>query len=164
MAGVPGEWTWSLAYRVPESFRWTLPTLGEEQRLLFDGTMARHQLGGATLPAVKGDGDVRSQAQWFAVTSLDVLRDPRVSWRELDRDELPPGASAGLRASFADIPGSFELFFDDRGLLSRARGTVALALIGKGVLDARFSDYRAVDGYQFPVCGGVLPRRRAADA
>ncbi len=168
-AGIPGQWSWALAYRAPDSFRWSLHTFGEEQILLFDGETARHQLGGALLPATSADDAVRSQAQWFAVTSLDVLRTEEVHWEEVPAGDLPPGVARGLRARFAGSQTSFELFFDRSTLLVGARGPVALAPIGAGLLDATFSDFRSVDGYRLPHRGeyrldGVpLMRERVLD-
>lgn len=151
--GIPGEWSWEVAYRVPESFRWTLYTFGEEQRLLYDGTHTTHQLGSATLPPSTADEGVRSQAHWFAVTSLDVLEGPGVTWAEMPASGLPPGVARGLSARFDGHPGAFDLFFDERGLLRRARGPVSMQPVGAGWLEATFSDYREVDGYRLPFSG-----------
>ena len=148
--GIPGDWSWELAYRVPESFRWSLDTWAAPQRILFDGRMVRHQLGSAMMPPAAADRAVRSQARWFAVTSLDVLVDPRTSWSELPAAQLPPGMSRGLIARWEDDPAVFELFFDEKALLKRARGHVSLGPIGEGLLEANFADYRKVDGFWLP--------------
>lgn len=153
VAGMPGTWEWEVDYRAPDSFRWTLGTHGEEQSLLFDGRDSRQQLGSVTLPPVPADDAVRSLADWFAFTSLDFLQDPRVSWSEIDAADLPEGAASGLVARCAPSGGRFELFFDERYLLVRARGHVALVPIGAGQLDADFSDYREVGGYRLPFAG-----------
>lgn len=152
-SGMPGSWSWEVAYRVPESFRWTLDTHGDEQTLLFDGVSSRQRLGSVALPPLPADGAVRSQAHWFAFTSLDVLLDPRVRWRELPESALPEGASSGLSARFGETGPAYELFFDDRDLLVRARGPVAMVPIGAGQLDATFADYRDVDGWVLPFSG-----------
>lgn len=152
-AGMPGTWAWEVAYRVPDSFRWTLATHGEEQSLLFDGDVSRHQLGTVLLPPTAADDAVRSQAHWFAVTSLDVLLDPTVAWREVPRAQLPTGTAAGIVARFGAAGPPFELYFDDRNLLVRARGRVALAPIGSGLIDAEFRDYREVEGFLLPFAG-----------
>lgn len=152
-AGMPGTWAWEVAYRVPDSFRWTLHTHGEEQILLFDGRASRQQLGTVLLPPTATDDAVRSQAHWFAVTSLDVLADPTVSWREIPGAQLPAGAAAGIVARFGPDGPPFELYFDERDLLVRARGRVALAPIGSGLIEAEFTDYREVDGFLLPFAG-----------
>ncbi len=153
VAGMPGRWSWEVAYRAPESFRWSLETLGDDQSLLFDGVSSRHRLGSALLPPTPADEAVRSQARWFAVTALDVLEGPAVSWRELPPAELPEGVASGLSAEFSGSSTRFELFFDERDLLARARGRVALAPVGAGMLDATFSSYLRVGGYQLPHSG-----------
>lgn len=151
--GIPGTWSWEVAYRAPESFRWSLETYGEEQHLVFDGTNMRHLLGGAALPPVAADEAVRSQAGWFAVTSLDVLEDPRARWRELPPSALPEGVARGLVAELAGAPEPFRLYFDDRTLLVGASGRVAMAPIGAGALEATFSQFREVDGFLLPFAG-----------
>ena len=151
-AGMPGTWSWEVAYRVPDSFRWSLHTHGDDQTLSFDGERSQQQLGSVSLPPVAADAGVRSQARWFALTSLDVLLDPQVRWSELGKSELPPGASSGLVARFGDGP-AYTLYFDARDLLVRARGPIAMFPIGAGELEASFSDYRDVEGYLLPFRG-----------
>jgi len=151
--GIPGRWSWEVVFREPDSFRWSLHTFGEDQRLIYDGERVVHQLGSATLPPSPPDDGVRSQARWFAVTSLDILERPEVRWEELPPSELPPGVARGLRARFADGPSPFELYFDPGGLLVRARGRVEVQPVGAGLLDAAFSDYRFIDGFRLPFSG-----------
>jgi hypothetical protein len=149
---IPGEWSWVMAYRYPESFRWTLRTFGEEQSVTFDGERVRFELGRAPLPGSEASvADVRSQARWLAVTSLDVLTgSQRVAWQELPRSQVPSGYAAGIRASFGEGGGAYELYFDQRDLLVAAAGQVALQPIGSGRLEARFSDFRETSGFLLP--------------
>jgi len=146
-----GTWRWELAYHVPDSFRWSISTWGDEQTLLFDGTTLRHRLGSAELPPLAADPPVRSQARWLAATALQILEDPRVAWHELAAEELPTGVLHGLRLRWLEGDSRpYDLFFDDRYLLVRARGDVSLEPMGSGLLDVSFSDFRDVDDFRLP--------------
>lgn len=150
LARMPGTWAWQVAYRVPHQFRWTLETLGDDQSILFDGANMRHQLGEAALPATPPGPDVWSQARWFGATSLDVLETEDVTWRPVAEADLPTGSTSGVRVRFAGSPEEIALFFDERDLLVRARGFLAMPPVGAGHIDATFSDYRPVEGYLLP--------------
>lgn len=153
--GFPGEWSWEIAYRYPDLFRWTLHTFGEEQSYVYDGSSAVMYLGSAALPTDPAFlASFRSQARWFAVTMLDVLADAsRVSLRELPADRLLPGSKSGVEARFGDDGATYLLFFDDRDLLVSAEGWVSLPPIGAGSLRVELRDYRVVDGFALPWTG-----------
>ena len=150
LSGMPGTWAWEVDFEVPSSFRWSLETFGEDQTLLFDGETVRYRLGAILLPARPGDAATRSQARWFGVTTLDVLTEAGVRWRELDPSEIPGPYRRGLRATFDDLEEPFDLLFDEDLLLGRASGMLAVPPIGRGRVDATFSDYRRVGGLLLP--------------
>lgn len=149
-AGLPGNWAWEVAYRVPHQFGWILETLGEEQGVLFDGREVRHRVGEAVLAPTPADREAWSQSWWFGATSLDVLREPGVSLETLPSELLPGGTQWGLRVRHPSSPEPIELFFDEDLLLVGARGFVALPPIGAGRVQARFSEFRETDGYLLP--------------
>lgn len=149
--GFAGEWSWEMAYRRPELFRWTIHTYGEEQSYVYDGRSAALFLGSAMLPVEPAAlASFRSQARWIAVTALDVLASDRLAWEELAPAELPPGIARGLRARFLDDGATYLLYLDGRDLLVAADGPILLPPIGAGQLHADFEDFRAVDGYRLP--------------
>ena len=150
LSGMPGRWSWEVDFEVPSSFRWSLETFGEDQTLLFDGETVRYRLGASLLPPRSGDAATRSQARWFGVTTLDVLAESGVRWRELSPSEIPEPYRRGLRATFDDLDESFDLFFDEDLLLGRASGVLAVPPVGRGRVDATFSDFRKVEGLLLP--------------
>jgi hypothetical protein len=153
--GFPGEWSWEISYRTPDLLRWTIHTYGEDQSYVYDGRRVVLHLGTATLPVdPAAAAGFRTQARWFAVTSLDVLTDASLTtWEEIPVADLPPGVRRGLRASFRDGSGPYLLFFDDRDLLVAAEGDVALPPIGSGRLRADWQDFRDVGGFVLPFAG-----------
>lgn len=153
--GFPGTWTWRIALLEPDLVRWTIHTWGEEQSYVFDGSRVLLFLGSASLPVEPAAaGGFRSQARWLAVTGLDLLRDGRrVEVAEIPRDEVPAGATAGLRVRFRDDGATYRLWFDGRDLLVAAEGEVALPPVGAGPLRADFSGFAPVGGYLLPTAG-----------
>lgn len=151
--GVPGQWSWELAYRYPLALRWTLHTWAEDQAYVYEGEgHARLTLGGAEIPAPAAvERSLRSQARWVAVTNLDLLRDPkRAQWWEIPGDSLPPGVGSGLVARLSGGRSTYRLLFDAAGRLVAAEGEVDLHPIGSGLLRATFEEFRPVAGYVLP--------------
>lgn len=153
--GFPGTWSWRVDYRTPDLLRWALETYGEEQTFAWDGAQVRYFLGSASLPPDSAtEDDFRTVVRWTAVTMLGVLeQDDRVEVEEMSSAELPAGAAAGLRVRYRDDGATYELYFDRDALLVAARGPVVIPTIGAGELEARFSDFRTVDGFVLPYVG-----------
>jgi hypothetical protein len=148
-AGFPGRWRWRTAFLAPDRYAWTIFTTGEPDHYLFDGTTTRAFVG--RRPVVVHDGGpLRTHARFVAVTNLDTLRLPGVQVAPLPREELLPGAAAGLAAVFADDGSRYRLGFDDRALLVWVAGPVALPPLGEGELVARFTDLRRVHRFLLP--------------
>lgn len=150
--GMPGDWSWELAYRAPRDLRWTLHTWGEEQSYVFADGRAIYTLGTARLPVPAGaDESMLTQSRWLAVTSLDVLRQPtEASWRELPAAALPPAAVAGIEVRLRDGDTPYRLFFDAADRLIAAEGEISMPPIGSGLLRAHYQSFRDVDGYRLP--------------
>ena len=150
--GIPGEWTWELAYRAPRDVRWTLHTWGDEQSYVLEGGRASYILGSARLAVPpEAQTSLDTQSRWLAVTSLDVLREPSIaSWNELSRDQLPTGVAHGLEARLVEGGAPYRLFFDTDDRLVLAEGEVALPPIGSGHLRVRYQDFSETDGHWLP--------------
>jgi hypothetical protein len=150
--GIPGDWTWELAYRAPRDVRWTLHTWGEEQSYVLEGGRASYTLGSARLPVPpEAMTSLATQSRWLAVTSLDVLREPALAaWTELPREGLPAGVASGLEARLLDGGPPYRLYFDDADRLVLAEGEIALPPIGSGHLRVRYRDFRETDGHSLP--------------
>ena len=150
--GVPGDWRWRSVFLVPESYRWTLRTYGEDQTYSYDGKTVIAFLGDAPIPApASAVSSFRTHARWFAVTSLDVLLDrQRVTWSEVGRGALPGDAAWGIRARYLDSGEAYTLFFDERNLLVGAEGAVSIAPFGEGEMRAKFGEFRRVGDYVVP--------------
>jgi hypothetical protein len=150
--GFPGVWRWEIAYRPPESFRFSLRTSGAPQHHVFDGAELRSYLGGAL--AARGSQDApafRSVARWLAVTSLDVLADPaRAEWEEAPGAAPASGVARGLSVRFRDDGARYRLGFDAGDRLVRAEGPIEIPGVGAGRVEARFRDFRAIEGRQAP--------------
>jgi hypothetical protein len=149
---VPGEWRWEMAYHLPDLFRWTLSTYGEEPSYVYDGEAVRAFLGSGEIPVDPSTAaSFRTLARWAAVTSLDILGDPsRVSCEEIAADESSAGGATGVRARFLDDTATYDLWFDEHGLLVSAEGPVSLPPAGTARLAATYSDFRDVAGYRLP--------------
>ncbi|UCE85629.1 MAG: hypothetical protein JSU66_15055 [Deltaproteobacteria bacterium] len=150
--GFPGLWRWEMAFLAPEHYRFTLITDADPQHYVFDGAVGRSFVGTRLVTVDRSEAPaLRSHARWMAITSLDVLADSsRVTLAEFE----PPGAVAGaaraLRARFRDEPDVYELYFDRAGRLIGAEGPISIPGLGAGRLRARFTDFRAVDGFVVP--------------
>jgi outer membrane lipoprotein-sorting protein len=148
----PGEWTWEMAYREPDLFRWTLQVAGEDQSYVYDGSKVTLFLGSAALPVDPASAaSFRSQARFIALTLLDdVAHETAAQLSETPAAELPKGAARGLRIRFPTDGTSYDLFFDASDLLVAASGPVSMPPVGAGTLRAEYGDFRAVGGYTFP--------------
>lgn len=152
---IPGDWRWEMAYRVPDLYRWTIHTYGEDEVYTYDGDASRAFVGGRPVAIERATAaSVRTHARWMAVTALDVLVERGdVRWSELRRDELPPGAARGLRARYVDGAEDYLLLFDEALRLVAAEGPLAIPPLGSGRLRASYSDFRPVRGYELPFAG-----------
>jgi hypothetical protein len=148
----PGEWTWEMAYREPDLFRWTLQVAGEDQSYVYDGSKVTLYLGSAALPVdPAAEMSFRSQARFIAVTMLDDVaheREARIT--ETPATEVPKDAARGLRVRFPADGTVYDLFFDASDLLVAASGPVSMPPVGGGTLRAEYSDFRPVAGYTLP--------------
>jgi hypothetical protein len=155
---MPGSWRWQTAYRVPDLYRWTIRTYGEDQHYVYDGKALSCYVGTALVEtSPSATSSFRTHARWTALTSLDVLGDrDRVTWSELDAGSLPPGAAHGLTARFRDDGSTYLLWFDADDRLIGGEGDISLPPFGGGRLRASFADFRTVSGFILPSTGHYL--------
>jgi len=152
--GFPGTWRWQIAYRAPDSLRLTLHARGEDQHYVLEDGRLTSFVGGTRLASDEGAGAEAwtSQARWQGLVSLALLReDTGFAWEEVPESWLPEGTARGLLAWLETDPADrFALLFDARGRLVQAEGPVAIAGLGRVVLLARYSDFRAVGRHTLP--------------
>jgi hypothetical protein len=86
-----------------------------------------------------------------------VLADrQRIACTDIERSELPAGASAGIRARYLDDGSTYLLFFDEHDRLIGADGHISIAPFGEGEVHAEFADFRSTGGYVLPFAGRYL--------
>lgn len=143
-----GPWQWRTTFMVPDRYAWTIETAGVPNHYLFDGRAVRAFVGdGQVAEDVSRAAALRTHARFTAVTLLDALRLPGVLVGEAPAG---PDASTVVRVTLADDASQYRLAFDERGLLVAASGPVDFAPFGKGELEARFGDFRRVQGLLLP--------------
>ena len=150
--GFPGVWHWELAYRPPQGLRLSLYTTGGSQHYAFDGSTLQAYLGSVLLANDSRDATAyRSIARWLSVTSLDAFGDPtRVAWETASEEGLGDGVVRGIAIRFREGGERYRLGFDTEGRLVAAKGPIEIPGIGAGRLEARFRDFRRVDGHELP--------------
>jgi hypothetical protein len=149
--GFPGVWRWRTAFLVPQYYAATVYTTFGPNHYVFDGATTTAWIGGRRVSAVAAPHDsVRSQARFFAVTLLDVLRLPGVAVAETPANALPPGIAAELTVVFADDGGRYRLGLDARDLVVRADGPVVLDPVGRGRVTAAFTAFARVGRWSLP--------------
>lgn len=144
--GAPGRWRYTRVYLSPGLYAWRIETAGEPDTYIFDGSAVHSYIGtAATSLDASPAAPLRSHARWTAVSLLDGLTAPDVTLAELPADELPSGASEGLRVAFPD-GATYRLGFDHRALLTSIEGPLDLSPLASGPASARYDDPRRVGG------------------
>jgi len=135
----------------PDRYAVTVYTRAEPNHYVLDGTTTAAFIGARRVALVDApDESLRSQARFFAVTHLDVLRLPGVSVAETPPDAVPPGTAAELTAVFADDGSRWRLAFDARDLVVGVEGPFVVEPVGRGRVRAAFSDFRRVGRWFLP--------------
>jgi hypothetical protein len=149
-AGFPGAWRWHTVFKPPDRYAWSIDTAGEPNHYVYDGEAVRAFVGDHEVSAAApASAPLTTHARFTAVAHLDVLRGAGVRIAELGADELPAGATAGLRVRLPE-GATYRLGFDSRLLLLWLSGPANLQPLGEGELTARFEDFRRVHGYLLP--------------
>jgi hypothetical protein len=153
--GFPGVWRWELAYEPPQRLRFSLHTTGAPQDYVFDGTALHSYLGGTPVSSDRRDAAAyRSIARWLRVTSLEVRSEAAgVTWGGVAGDALGGDAVRGVWLRFHSDGARYVLGFDAEDRLVSASGPIEIPGIGAGRLQARFSEFRSVEGYRVPFAG-----------
>jgi hypothetical protein len=145
-AGLPGTWRWDTAFLVPDFYRWTIFTTGEDDHYIWDGAAMRCFVGRIPVTAdTSAATAIRSHARWTGVINLDALC---AATDGVTLAASPDGRDDGetLYVSFAADGARYVLHFDRAVLLARAEGPIDLPPLGHGLLSVNYGDFRRVRG------------------
>jgi len=152
-AGLPGLWSWRVAYQADGRFGISMITDAGDQTYLTDGATLRGYTDGALLVSEPLAGSaLETLLQWTAATTLSAVASPSATIEIVERAPSTTGAAraSAIEVRFADTQARYELMLDDRGRVVEATGPIDAPPVGAGRLHAVFSDFRTVDGHALP--------------